>query len=341
MPGLLQTAANPFAQANRANGLLTAQSPQQPQAPMGMPSQGGMSPQANSALFATMARYANDPTEVGLAYAAQQQEQQKLNDPVDKFLRLYGTINPRDFTSESISKFHNKFVQDGTLNFDLLQRADELSSTEQQILDDATTQAGKLESQLASISKLQQGFERLASEGTQAGYLGRAGEFFKKALGTEDPITLLRKEFEQLNMTGAINNLPPGVASDKDIELVMSPLPQSTSNPAYIAAYLRGLKKIRAIDLARLRYKSRYMSLPNQTGGYGLEGFENAWQTNREDLALDALRQYGGVNKLDYDTYWRTYMGQATPAQDNGAPNGLQQQERANDNVFGLQRPSK
>ncbi|MHC4372350.1 MAG: hypothetical protein ACYSW8_32505, partial [Planctomycetota bacterium] len=76
-----------------------------------------------------------------------------------------------------------------------------------------------------------------------SGWFAKATEMAKEVLGVEDMETYIRSQVQSTRVKQAIANLPPGVASDKDIELVMSGTISDTANPEVIRAYMRGLQK--------------------------------------------------------------------------------------------------
>ena len=53
--------------------------------------------------------------------------------------------------------------------------------------------------------------------------------------------------------------LPPGVASDKDVELALAAFPTETSSPANIAGFLRGMSKLQAYEGAMNSAKAEWI----------------------------------------------------------------------------------
>jgi len=82
------------------------------------------------------------------------------------------------------------------------------------------------------------------------GKLASLGEFAKSTIGAEGYETSLRQEYTRLRNTAAIKSLPPGPASDKDIQIALSGFPKDTSNSANIAQFLRGMGKLQDIEAA-------------------------------------------------------------------------------------------
>jgi hypothetical protein len=95
-------------------------------------------------------------------------------------------------------------------------------------------------------NRLAEEFEKLPA-GTGAGNLSALHERAKQGLGYQDGLTSIRNEFERLKNSQAIKNLPPGAASDKDIEIAKQGFPRSTANREHIISFLRGMAKMQTI----------------------------------------------------------------------------------------------
>lgn len=76
------------------------------------------------------------------------------------------------------------------------------------------------------------------------GWASAARESLKGAYGGQDPVTGLRNEYEQIVNQQAVKNLPPGPASDKDIQLAKQGFPPRTASKEYIVSFLRGMAKM-------------------------------------------------------------------------------------------------
>jgi hypothetical protein len=59
--------------------------------------------------------------------------------------------------------------------------------------------------------------------------------------------------------TAVLDMLPPGVASDKDIELALAAFPTETSSPANISGFLRGMAKLQAYEAAAESSKAEWI----------------------------------------------------------------------------------
>ena len=297
MPRQQQPPPQPPGVAARQMGLLAPQqsAPQPMQQPPGF--RGGNLPQ----IYGLLAQHADNPSSVGNQYVQAVQQQQQLdmqNQPMERYLRLYGSVNPFDFTTNSLQKFHDNFTQTGELQFDLLERKEELSTAEQGFLNTAIQEAYKAESDLGRMSDIGDRYEQMAVRGVREGIAGRGEEWLKNILGGEDELSQLRTEYHQLKVSNIVQNLPPGVASDKDVEIVMKGWPDATADSWYIAAFLRGMMKLRAVDAAYHQHAAAYLGTHRTQTGQMQD-----WMARRPVLLRDIFNRFGGIyNPIDTTT---------------------------------------
>lgn len=284
----------PYSITDQQKQLLARQQGLIPLSPQGQPSQpaAGQGASPINQVYGLLAQHANDPTGVGQNYISALQAEQRLNqqnDPVEKFLRLYGNVNPYDFEVDSLQKFQDNFVQTGNLQFDLLRRKDDLSTKEQGFLNDAITGAHKAQSDVGRMTDLSNRFMEQGQRGMLKGRLaGGISEWLKTMVGSEDEVSRLRTEYEQLRISNVVQNLPPGVASDKDVELVLRGWPAQTADPAYLASFLRGMQKLRAVDYARAAHGAAFLGNTRSQVGQLQD-----WEKNKDWLIEDAFRKTG------------------------------------------------
>ena len=263
----------------------------------GGPAQGG--PGLNQ-IYGLMAQYADNPAAVGnqfvqaqnaragLAQAAERTQLQ-AEDQRDPF-RIYGNVNPYDFTPESLEAFEQKRRETGLPSFGLLERKEDLSTKEQGFLNEAIKGAQDADVRLNRMSDLAQRFEQAAPDMLAGRIAGGLGEWAKGMLGGEDELTQLKTEYKQLRNSSVIQQLPPGVASDRDIAIAMEGWPRDTADPMHIASFMRGMQKLAAIDRARSQHSANYISAYSTQ-----QGQLSDWNRNREYMISEALAPYGGV----------------------------------------------
>ncbi len=79
---------------------------------------------------------------------------------------------------------------------------------------------------------------------TEAGVFRTGVEWLKRLRGGEDIQTKLLTEFASITFKDAVNNLPPGAASDRDVKLALKGVPTDTVNAQGMADYLRALANV-------------------------------------------------------------------------------------------------
>ena len=252
-----------------------------------------MNPQMLAQLYSTMASGADNPAQIGQQYVGAMQQQQALdrqNSPVEQYLRIYGSINPFDYDPNSIADFHDHFVKTGEMNHRLLRERERLSSQEEKWMNEAMQEAQGAEQTMGRMSYLASEFERLGPD-MHSGVAGRFTDWVTGLLGKEGQVQALRTEYEQFKNELVVENLPPGVASDTDIAIAMRGWPPSTADPWYIASFMRGMQKLQALKHAQATHKAYYIGRhKNQTG------LLEDWNMNRNQLQMEALNRYGGIN---------------------------------------------
>lgn len=134
----------------------------------------------------------------------------------------------------------------------------ELSVHLQKRLSEASDQSMKSTQSAGSLEALADDFD-----GADVGggvFSGKWGETFKDLTGTQDATTELRKKYNAIRASSVVQNLPPGAASDKDIEMAMSGFPTENAKGDQIASFLRGLAKLERMRADYNEFKASYVS---------------------------------------------------------------------------------
>lgn len=160
-------------------------------------------------------------------------------------------------------------------------KAGELKPTMQKILDTAQNQSFEAEKTANEFDLLVEDFR---GKGFGGGVATSITEFLKDALGTPDEVSALRRKFRGIRASQATKNLPPGPASDKDIQLALSGFPPENAPAESIANFLEGAKKLARIDQAFQTFKAEYISENKNSSG-----LIKAWRENKERLINEAL----------------------------------------------------
>ena len=123
--------------------------------------------------------------------------------------------------------------------------------------------AGELFSEAAEIQELAKQFNVANYE---AGMAGNVNEKWKSITGTQNEISILRTRFNKIINAAVMDGLPPGTASDIDIELARKGFPDDSYGPEMIASYLAGMQKLSYIaaekEKERLKFLAKNNGLP-------------------------------------------------------------------------------
>ena len=109
------------------------------------------------------------------------------------------------------------------------------------------------------------------------GVMMTLNERFKSLLGSQDDVTELRRKLNSIRVSEGIGNLPPGVASDKDIELVMSGQIQENASPEQVVQYLTGATKAAQYSAAYNQLKADFIT-KKRTGAGVNQAYRSSFQ---------------------------------------------------------------
>lgn len=138
---------------------------------------------------------------------------------------------------------------------------------------------------------------RLEKQGGGYGAAAKASEWLKDATGSQDYMSELRKEYVRVRNSQAIKMLPPGPATDKDIELAMRGFPSETADSQTLAAFLRGMAKLNNVAAATETAKAEWV---NSVGSLG---------RSKRDVVVDGITVPAGMSFADFA---KNYVGQKT-----------------------------
>jgi hypothetical protein len=105
------------------------------------------------------------------------------------------------------------------------------------------------------------------------GAFGSASEFLKKSTGSQDAMTQLRAEYTRLRNTGAMKYIPPGPATDKDIQLALEGFLPPNASAKELATFLRGMAKISDMDATLENAKTDWLTSNKGVLGRARTGF--------------------------------------------------------------------
>jgi len=105
--------------------------------------------------------------------------------------------------------------------------------------------------------------KRLDAAGGGFGAATSFADYLRKTTGAQNPLTELRQEYTRIRNSAAIKSLPPGVATDKDIELALKGIPPENADARTISSFLRGMGKMQDIDASVANAKTDWLASNN------------------------------------------------------------------------------
>lgn len=115
------------------------------------------------------------------------------------------------------------------------------------------------------------------------GKMSQINEAIKAFTGGEDGITALRKSAMQVVNSEAIKSLPPGSATEKDVDLALAPLPTANADPVYIANWLDAISRINEKAAEYQNFKAEFISQNNGLKTRSGESLISAWRKQQEE----------------------------------------------------------
>ena len=136
---------------------------------------------------------------------------------------------------------------------------------------------------------------QLEKEGGGFGVASTAGEWLKRTTGQQDAMSALRKEYIRLRNAQAIKDLPPGVATDKDVSLALEGFPDPSADAATIASFLRGTAKMNQVASVSENAKAEWVNEVGHTG------------RAKRDIVIDGVSVPSGTTFVEFT---RSYVPQ-------------------------------
>jgi len=191
------------------------------------------------------------------------------------------------------------------------QTAGKLPESAQKLVNEAVIAATAGETAASNMADLADRFER---EGGGYGGISRFGEFAARATGQQDYMTKLRQEYVRIRNSAALRNLPPGPATDKDIEIARQGMPDENAGSAYIASFLRGVAKVERINAQMEDAKAQWVG---ENGTLGKA---------RRDVDIGGVRVPAGTTFNEFQRQFARQRASGLETQQQQAPGGAIEQ---------------
>jgi hypothetical protein len=201
--------------------------------------------------------------------------------------------------------------------YELGQKQGQLTDDARKIVNDSVVSSTAYEQ---SASRALDLAGRLEKEGGGYGVASTAGEWLKRATGQQDAMSALRKEYSRLRNAQAIKDLPPGVATDKDVALALEGFPETSADARTISLFLRGVAKMNQVasvsDNAKAEWVNSVGHLGKARGDIVIDGVNVPAGTTFTDFSrsyIDKKAQQRGAEQAQAQVPNRSYMRFANP----------------------------
>jgi hypothetical protein len=146
---------------------------------------------------------------------------------------------------------------------ELNQKSTELGADARKLVNDSVVASVAADN---SAQKMVDLADRLETSGAASGIGAKGMELYKSITGNQDAVSQLRQEYTRLRSTQVSKMLPPGPASDKDIQLALQGFPSENANPKMMASFVRGMAKLSNYESAVESAKSEWVNSVGHLG---------------------------------------------------------------------------
>ena len=183
----------------------------------------------------------------------------------------------------------------------------ELGEGAKKLVNDSVIASTAGEALASNMTTLADQFER---EGGGYGGMSKFAEWAKRAGGLQGGMTELRNNYARLRNSAAMKNLPPGPATDKDIEMARQGMPPETADAAHISSFLRGMAKIERMSAQLEDAKAQWI------GSVGTLG------KPRSDIEIGGVKVPAGTTFNEFQRQFAQRRASGIEAQQAQAPGG-------------------
>ena len=152
-------------------------------------------------------------------------------------------------------------------------------------IDTLHTEAEDLE---INSDKLNRVINDIDSFGGAEGIFGTVSEFTKNVFGWQGGTSEWKKRYQDFRNSSVIANLPPGVASDRDIAIAREGFPDQNWDKEQLKSWMRGYQKLTRYQAT---YKRAIADWKEKNRGR-TAGFRKAWENSPEYLEW---KEFNGI----------------------------------------------
>lgn len=151
----------------------------------------------------------------------------------------------------------------------------------------------ELSTNAREYSLLADDYRRFASN-MPAGASASIQEFISRVSGTQGEAEELRRRFAKVRLAEALQYLPPGPATDRDVEEAFKGVPDINASVDQVESFLRGASKVSAIEAEFQEFKANYISEKD-----GTKGLIPAWKEHIKQGNSQAVNALTAADKTE------------------------------------------
>lgn len=146
-------------------------------------------------------------------------------------------------------------------------QAGKLSPAAEKIVNDSVTSSVNSEAMSSRMEGLADRIITASAAGDYSeGILGKGEETLASIFGGQDEVSNIRAEYRELVNKQVMDNLPPGVASDRDIALAREGFMKDTADVEALSRQLRGMAKLARWKAVREDVKAQWAAESGHLG---------------------------------------------------------------------------
>lgn len=195
----------------------------------------------------------------------------------------------------------------------LIQEAPKLSVNMEKSIEKSVNDSAASTNSADSMAALAQQFRQ---EKPTTGLFGNASNMFAKVTGTDTALRDLRIRQNALVNNQVLKFLPPGPATDRDVEIVRQGAPTDMDNPEVVARWLDAMSNLERRSAQFNDFKAEWMSTNGNPGQSRNGGQILGMDIQKGESLGSAVKRYMAQNPIDQQASEKnTQQGQPAQSQ--------------------------
>ncbi|HAT1684330.1 TPA: acyltransferase, partial [Klebsiella oxytoca] len=179
---------------------------------------------------------------------------------------------------------------------ELVNGAPKLSVNMEKSIEKSVNDSAASSNSADSMSALAQQFRQ---EKPTTGLFGNASNMFAKVTGSDTALRDLRIRQNALVNNQVLRFLPPGPATDRDVEIVRQGAPTDMDNPEVVARWLESMSRLERRNAQFNDFKAEWMSANGNPGQSRKEGQILGMDVKKGESLGAAAKRYMAQNPID------------------------------------------